>query len=85
MKTFKKYLVTVMCNGTTVVVAIPAHSKKAAAEFLKGNGEVLSVVDVTDKFPIGVDKVGDALAMAQFGQIEMDLVTRALLAVGIAE
>lgn len=40
--------------------------------------KVISVKDVTKDFPISLDKVAQALKNAQFGQIEIDLITRCL-------
>ena len=66
-------------------VAVPATSEKAARKYVEGNGEVVTVKDVTKDVPISLDKVAQALKNAQFGQIEIDLITRCLFFDGIAE
>ena len=66
-------------------VAVPATSEKAARKYVEGNGEVVTVKDVTKDFPISLDKVAQALKNAQFGQTEIDLITRCLFFDGIAE
>ena len=47
--------------------------------------EVISVKDVTEDYPISLDKVGKALASAQFGGVEIDLILRTLSKCNIAE
>lgn len=59
--------------------------KKAARKYVEGNGEVIAIKDVTQDFPISLDKVVQALKNAQFGQIEIDLITRCLSFNDIAE
>lgn len=58
---------------------------KAARKYVEGNGEVVAIKDVTKDFPISLDKVAQALKNAQFGQIEIDLITRCLSFNDIAE
>lgn len=65
--------------------AIPATNEKAARKYVEGNGEVIAVKDITEDFPISLDKVAQALKNAQFGQIEIDLITRCLSFNDIAE
>lgn len=55
------------------------------AVYVEGNGEVISVKDVTKDFPISLDKVAQALKNAGFGQIEIDLITRCLSFNDVAE
>ncbi len=66
-------------------VAIPAKDEKAAREYVQGNGEVIAVKDVTNSYPISADKVKQALKNANFGQIEIDYITRALSEINICE
>ena len=66
----------------------PNDNKQAAAtarKYVEGNGEVIAVKDITEDFPISLDKVAQALKNAQFGQIEIDLITRCLSFNDIAE
>lgn len=62
-----------------------AVNEKAARKYVEGNGEVIAVKDITEDFPISLDKVVQALKNAQFGQIEIDLITRCLSFNDIAE
>ena len=66
-------------------IAVPAKNEKAAREYVKGNGEIIAVKDVTEDFPISADKVAEALLSAHFGEIEIDLITRCLQMSNIAE
>lgn len=65
--------------------AIPAENEEKAREYVKGNGEIIAVKDVTADYPIYLDCVADALKMRGFGQIEMDLILRTLNTCGITE
>lgn len=85
----KKYMVYLDdgkdCFKAAIPAAIPAANEKAARKYVEGNGEVIAVKDITEDFPISLDKVAQALKNAQFGQIEIDLITRCLSFNDIAE
>lgn len=81
----RKYMVY-MDDGTDCFkAAIPAVNEKAARKYVEGNGEVIAVKDITDDYPISLDKVVQALRNAQFGQTEIDLISRCLSFNNIAE
>lgn len=81
----KKFMVYLDDGKDVFKLAIPAKDEKIAREYVKGNGEIIAVKDITNDFPISVEKVGEALTKAGFGEIEMDLITRALQQINIAE
>lgn len=81
----KKYMVYMDDGRDCFKVAVPAVSEKAARKYVEGNGEVIAVKDITDDYPISLDKVVQALRNAQFGQTEIDLITRCLSFNDIAE
>lgn len=81
----KKYMVYMDDGRDCFKVAVPAKNEKEAHKYVEGNGEVISVKDITKDFPISLDKVAQALKNAQFGQIEIDLITRCLSFNDIAE
>lgn len=81
----KKYMVYLDDGRDCFKAAIPAANEKAARKYVEGNGEVIAVKDITEDFPISLDKVAQALKNAQFGQIEIDLITRCLSFNDIAE
>lgn len=66
-------------------IAIPAKGEKDAREYVRGNGEVIAVKDVTDRYPISLECVAKALINAGFGQTETDLITRTLQINDIAD
>ena len=57
---------------------VPAESAKKAEEYVAGNGDIIHVEEVTDDYPISCGKVADALLAANFGQAEVDIITRML-------
>ena len=81
----KKYFVYLDDGHDCYKCAIPAKSEKEAREYVRGNGEVIAVKDVTDDYPISADKVADALKNACFGQTEIDFIIRTLTHNNIAE
>lgn len=81
----KKYMVYLDDSKDCFKVAVPATNEKAARKYVEGNGEVIAVKDITEDYPISLDKVIRALRNAQFGQIEIDLISRCLSFNDIAE
>ena len=65
--------------------AIPAKNEKDARKYVEGNGEVIAVKDVTRDFPISAEKVATALLNANFGENEINYITRCLKICNIAE
>lgn len=74
----RKYAVYIDDTHNCYKVFIPADNEKKAMEYCDGNGDIIAVRDVTDDYPINIDKVALALKKADFGQIEIDLITRCL-------
>lgn len=81
----RKYMVYMDDGRDCFKVAVPAVSEKAAIEYVKGNGEVIAVKNVTEAYPISIDAVADALKKAGFGEVEMMLIIRTLTSMEIAE
>lgn len=81
----KKYMVYMDDGKNCFKIAVPAKNEKAAREYVKGNGEIIAVKDVTEEFPISTEKVAKALLSAHFGEIEIDLITRCLQMNNIVE
>lgn len=81
----KKYFVYLESGDDVIKVAVPANNEKEARAFCEGNGEVIAIRDITDRYPISKDYIAKALINAGFGQTETDLVTRALYTIGIAD
>lgn len=81
----KKYMVYMDDGKNCFKIAVPAKNEKTAREYVKGNGEIIAVKDVTEEFPISAEKVAKALLSAHFGEIEIDLITRCLQMNNIVE
>lgn len=81
----KKYIVYMDDGKSCFKIAVPAKNEKTAREYVKGNGEIIAVKDVTEEFPISAEKVANALLSAHFGEIEIDLITRCLQMNNITE
>lgn len=76
----KKHYVVYMDDGHAFKLDIPARTEKEAREFVSGNGEIIAVRQGirTASDPISIDCIVNALQKAFFGQMEIDLITRAL-------
>lgn len=83
--TMKKYMVYLDDGKDCYKLAIPAKDEKAAREYVQGNGEVIAIKEVTSEFPISADKVAQALQNADFGEYEIDFITRALQEINICD
>ncbi len=81
----KKFMVYMDDGRDVYKLAIPAADETVARKYTEGNGEVVAVKDVTEDWPISLDKVVKALRLAQFGQTEIDFISRCLSFDRIAE
>ncbi len=81
----RKFMVYMDDGRDVYKLAIPAADEADARKYTEGNGEVISVKDVTEDYPISLDKVVEALRLAQFGQAEIDFISRCLSFDMIAE
>lgn len=81
----KKYFVYMDDGRDAFRVAVPAINRRSAEEYVKGNGEIIAVKDVTDTYHIGLGKVREALTAGGFGEAETDLIVRVLNFTGVAE
>ena len=82
MKKLNVYSVYLDDGKDVFRVTVPAASKKDAAEYVRGNGNVVAIkpADLQD---IDLDALADTLKRAQWGQMEIDIITRALAACGL--
>ena len=67
---------------STFKVTIPATSVKSAKEYVQGNGDVVAVKQ-SELQDIDLDCLADTLKRAQWGQQEIDVITRALAQIGL--
>ncbi len=81
---YQKYFVYIDDGRNVYKVAVAAVSEDAAKAFCARNGDIVAVRDVTDDYPIRLDRVREALNVAGFGTYEMDFICRALAEFEIA-
>ena len=82
---YRKYFVYVDDGDGIMKIAICAVCEEAAALSCAGAGDVIKVVDVTDRYHIRQDKVYLALHLAGFSDEEIRFMIRALNEFGIIE
>ena len=82
---YEKFFVYLDDGENVCKVAITAASEDTAKAFCAGNGEIIAVRNVTEDYPISLDKVRKALKNAEFGEYEMDFICRTLAELRIAE
>ena len=97
MKKLNVYSVYLDDGKDVFRVTVPAASKKDAAEYVRGNGDVVAIkpaeyvrgngdvvaIKPADLQDIDLDALADTLKRAQWGQMEIDIITRALAACGL--
>ncbi len=83
----RKYFIYLDDGKDVYKVAIPAKDEETACEYVKGNGEIIAVKDVTNdlKYSISLDNISTALESAQFPVYAIDFIIRALSEIGIAD
>lgn len=65
-------------NDILMKIAVPAKDEQDARDYVSGNGEIVSVRDVSDEYRISSSRVYDALEKANFTQHEIDYIVRTL-------
>lgn len=63
-------------------ITIPAFSKGEAISYVDGNGEIIAVKE-SDLKNIDIGCLADTLLNGGWGQLEIDVITRALTMVGL--
>lgn len=85
MKKMNKYMVYVDDGYNVMKIAVPAHNEEEAKEYVKGSGEIIAVKDASEQYPIDANYLAEVLDESGFGEIEKDLIIRALEITGIVE
>ena len=57
---------------------IPAENEEVAKQYVEGNGDIISITDVTEDYPISISFLKATLENAHYGRAEIDLITRLL-------
>ena len=85
MKELKKYMVYMDDGRDVFKVPVPAASKKEAEQYVQGNGEIISIKDVTNEYTPSLKYITDVLRGYRFGEAEIGFITRTLSMTGIAQ
>lgn len=80
---FKVYNVYLEDKDNVFKVTVPAENEKKAIEYVKGNGEVIKVKLNPDLQNIHLETLANTLLRNGWGQLEVDVITRALAQVGL--
>lgn len=65
-------------------LAVSAENEQEAKDYVKGNGAIIAVHDITEDYPIDINKVVEALRKDHFGQVEINLIASVLSKTNIA-
>lgn len=82
---FKQYMIYMDDGHSVFKISVPAPNEKTAIEYAKGNGEIITVKDVSADHPISIEKVREALQNSMLGEIEINLILRVLEITSVAE
>lgn len=82
MKAIKVYYVYLDDGHDALKITVPAESKKDAAAFVSGNGEIIAIKEDPD-ITIRVDRLADDLRRTGWGEIETDVITRLISLCGL--
>ena len=83
MKNMNVYDLYMDDGHSTFKVTVPATSVKSAKEYVQGNGDIVAVKP-SELQDIDLNCLADTLKRAQWGQQEIDVITRALAQCGLA-
>jgi len=81
----RKFMVYLDADDICMKVAVPAKDEADAREYVHGNGDIVSVKDVSDEYRIRADKVSSALGKDGFNRKEIDFIIRTLTRTNIAD
>ncbi len=82
MKKFHVYEVYMDDGREVFKVTVPAETQAAAKKYVSGNGDVIAVKD-SPLQDIHTGCLADTLRRNGWGQMEIDVITRTLAAVGL--
>lgn len=83
MKKMTVYDVYLDAGRDALKVTVPAESQKAAEQYVQGNGEIVAIRKNPDIQDIDLRCLADTLSRDGWGQMEIDIITRALVQVGL--
>lgn len=83
MKKMTVYDVYLDDGRDALKVTVPAESQKAAEQYVEGNGEVVAIRKNPDIQDIDLHFLAETLGRNGWGKTEIDIITRALVQVGL--
>ena len=83
MKKMTVYDVYLDAGRDALKVTVPAENQKAAEQYVQGNGEIVAIRKNPDIQDIDLRCLADTLSRGGWGQMEIDIITRALVQVGL--
>lgn len=83
MKKMTVYDVYLDDGREAIKITVPAESKAAAEKYVEGNGEVIAIRENPNIQDIHLGCLASTLAKSGWGQLEIDIITRALAQVGL--
>lgn len=76
---FRKFFVYIDDGKSACRVAVSADSTESAEKYVEGNGDVITIRDVTSKFQITAYDVAKALLESGMDETKVDFIITALL------
>lgn len=73
----KVYEVIIESGNDVFKTLIPAKNTKDVEKQVQGNGEIVRIKDVTDKYPISINFIHEQL-LGKIGEAELTIITRVL-------
>lgn len=83
MKKLSVFTVYLDDGMSTFKEIIPADSKKDAAAYVSGNGEIIAIRE-DKEISVDVNRLANDLQKAGWNQAEIDLITRTIIRTGLS-
>lgn len=81
----KKYVAYVDDGYRAYRVRVLAEDRADVKQQVHGIGDIVAIRDVTEDYPISIEKVEEALRKALFGDAEIDFIKEALTRTKVAD
>lgn len=83
MKKFKIYEVYMDDGRDCFKITVPAQTKQGAIDYVNGNGEIIAIRESENLRDIDVDCLAETLRLNNWGQMEIDVITRLITICGL--
>lgn len=85
MKKINVYEVYLEDNSGVSKIHVPAFTKKEAEQYVSGNGEIIAVKKLSDKYQIVTEGLSKALKNDDWNDREIEVLTRLIRMVGLGD